>query len=76
MRIGAKTTIAVCSGAAVVALSAGLGGFAGAVNAGTPGPTVQTVTATAPAGSTHLNRRPQSGVHVATLTGCIPGMDC
>lgn len=67
MKAPARATIAMVGGAAALAVTVGLGA-AGVAPAGSASPTTQSSVAPPPA---H-----QSGIHAATLTGCIAGENC
>jgi hypothetical protein len=68
---GAKKTIAKFGGAAALAFAVGFGG----VGANPPGNTTTPTTHPAPSAAP-APAKPASGVHTATLTGCIAGLDC
>jgi hypothetical protein len=76
MKAQTKTVIAMFGGAAALALTVGFGGI-GVSPVGSPSATTTHSSAsatparpdaTAPAGDT--------GVHTATLTSCVSGLDC
>jgi hypothetical protein len=76
MRSQTKTAIKMFGGVAAVAIAVGLGGVG--VDALSSTPTTghlssQVVPAPAASGSSAGSG---SGVHAATLTGCISGLDC
>jgi hypothetical protein len=60
--IGTKKAVAMFGGAAALAFAVGFGGGVGVSSLGD-----------ATAATTQT---PASGVHVATLTGCVSGLDC
>lgn len=74
MKAQVKKAIAVFGGAAVLAATIGFGGVSPVATASTPTPhpspsaTAAHPDAAAPVGG--------SGVHIATLTACVSGLDC
>ncbi len=71
-----RTAVAIFGGAAALALTVGFGGIdlspAGSASA-TPTHASSSVTQARPNAATPA---PDAGVHTATLTGCIAGLDC
>lgn len=67
-----RNTLAAFGGAAAVGLTVGFGGtgVSPTSSASTPAMHPSSGVATMPTGT------PTPGVHVATLTGCIPGANC
>jgi hypothetical protein len=68
---GAKKTMAMFGGAAALAFAVGFGGIEVSSLGNTTTPTTHPATSVAPAPA-----KAASGVHIATLTGCIGGLNC
>ncbi len=64
MKSPTKTTIAMFGGAAAIALTVGFGGVG------------VSSTSTAPVHPNAAAPAAGKGVHAATLTGCVSGLDC
>ena len=80
MKTGTRK-LAVFGGTALLALTFGLSGVADATGGGVAAPSSGHSTSVvpaspAPAVSGHPTDSAGSGVHIATLTGCVSGMDC
>ncbi|OBI42880.1 hypothetical protein [Mycobacterium sp. E796] len=74
MKAQVKKAIAVFGGTAVLAATIGFGGVSPAATASSPAPHPSpSATGTHP-GTTALAGG--SGVHIATLTACVSGLDC
>jgi hypothetical protein len=69
----AKKTVTLLCGAAALAFAVGFGGGVGVSSLdNTTAATSHPAATAAPAAA----QTPASGVHVATLTGCVSGLDC
>jgi hypothetical protein len=72
MRTQIKKAIAVFGGAAVLAATVGFGGASPVATASTP-----TTHPSSSATAAHPDATvPAGGVHFATLTACVSGLDC
>lgn len=75
---GTKTALTMFGGAAALAVAVGFGGVAANTVASalpTTLPTTSSVTPALPNAAT-TGSPSGSGVHIATLTGCVSGLDC
>ena len=69
---GTKKALAMFVGAAALAFAVGFGGVGVSSLDNTTAATTHPASSVAPAAA----QTPASGVHVATLTGCVSGLDC
>lgn len=76
MKAQAKTAIAVCGGAATLALTVGFGGIGVSPVGSSSTTTTHPSTSVAPAHPDAVAPAGHAGVHMGTLTGCIPGANC
>jgi hypothetical protein len=67
-----KTAVAMFGGAAALALVVGFGGIGAGPVGGASATTTHPSSSVTPAPTHAAN----TGVHAATLTGCIAGLDC
>ncbi|OBI19146.1 hypothetical protein A5712_20370 [Mycobacterium sp. E2327] len=74
MKAQVKKAIAVFGGTAVLAATIGLGGASPSATASSPTPHPAPSATVAHPGATALAGG--SGVHIATLTACVSGLDC
>jgi hypothetical protein len=71
--IGTKKAVAMFGGAAALAFAVG---FGGGVGVSSLGPATAATTHPAASVAPAAAQTPASGVHIATLTGCVSGLDC
>jgi hypothetical protein len=76
MKSPTKMKIATFGGAAALALAVGFGGVSAGLVGNTPATTTHASSHAAPAPAPGAVANGGAGVHTATLTGCVTGLDC